>query len=553
MPKLSKESIIKVGTRDFAVSDVIKPLTHLPAEQVVGFFQQIGLTIPRELRIYVLKETLRQRVAETRRSRGTLADELNYRLSWFSEFTETQLENLLVFFDDEQLVKQYLDDFWTDLLSYMIDKQVPANDIKTLFDLSVSYVKDKGLVDVDIKSYNRTLSVLFYDSFNRIDGLSPQKIRPVLYKSSTLNEIRDLGDKYGVKVPRRLKKEELANIIINEIKDKGEYTQSLENQIRQMSVLVLQRYAIDHDIKASTELKKEEIIEYILANAKETREAYFIPSSIAAYEQEIEEISDEDKEPEVPVKHEPEVEKVIAKVMDEEPEEEKEPEQIIEEHPVVVDHIESVEEKIKPQKEAVQVISQSVNLDALVAEVKALRETIAGLMTKTNDNEVEHVKQVEVKEQVVEHKVEEVSEELLDYMSDKGEPIIVNTAEFSGSDKSFKKILKSEIKEREAFVEQQKLEEQGIEDDSPGEIKALKKTGKFLLKFLRILLLKIVLPILGVAIVLLAIYGAIDFFTSITFFDGITNAINGFKIGGIGILDHYFHFLQNTLGLTPAA
>ena len=77
MPKLSKESVIKVGTRDMVIADLIKTLIHLPAEQVVSYFQEIGLTIPRELRIYVLKETLRQRAAETRHSRGTLADELN--------------------------------------------------------------------------------------------------------------------------------------------------------------------------------------------------------------------------------------------------------------------------------------------------------------------------------------------------------------------------------------------------------------------------------------------------------------------------------------------
>ncbi len=536
MPKLSKESTVKVGTKEMKIEALIKTLIYLPAEQVVSFFQDIGLTIPRELRIYVLKETLRKRVAETRRSRGTLADELNYRLSWFAEFSETQLENLLVFFDDEALVKRFIEDFWIDLLGYMVDKQVPTNDIKRLVDQSVAHVKEDGLILPDIKSYNRALSILFYDSFNRIDGLSPQKIRPVLYKSSTLSEIRDVGSKYHVNVPRRLKKKELAEIIIKELKDNGEYTEALEKQVRSMSVLVMQRFAIDHDIKASTELKKEEIIEYILKNAKETREAYFVPSSIEAYDQEIEELSDEAKA------EEPQPEPVVEEEPEKEPEVEEKPEQIVEEEPKVEEVIEDV--PVKTVEKEVQVVHQPVNLDALVGEIKALRETIADLKEKPENKEIETVEIV--KEDIQpEPEIEEYPE--------KGEPIVVNTAEFSGSSKKFKKIIKNEIKQREAYVEQQQLEEAGIEDDSPGEIKALVKVGKFLLKFFKVLLLKIVLPVAAIAIVLLALYGVLDFFTSIEFLDGITNAINGISIGGTGILDHFFNFLENTLGLTPAA
>jgi hypothetical protein len=72
-------------------------LIYLPAESVKDFFVELGLTLPRELRMFALRETLRVRVIETRKTRLTLADELNYRLSWFTEFTETQLENLLSF------------------------------------------------------------------------------------------------------------------------------------------------------------------------------------------------------------------------------------------------------------------------------------------------------------------------------------------------------------------------------------------------------------------------------------------------------------------------
>lgn len=288
MPRLTRESKIFMGNQEMKVEDALKTVIYLPGEDINLFFHKIGLTIPREIRIYVLKEILRERVAETRKSRLTLADELNYRLSWFAEFTETQLENLLIFYDDVELFKTYLESLWVELLGYLVEKKVSALDMKHLYDQSVAHVRAVGLELPNYKTYNRTIKNLFFDAQGKIDGLSPERIRPVLFKSSTLSEVRDFGTKYDVDVPRRLKKNELADIIVAELKERNKYTLDLEKQIRKMSVILMQRYAIDHDIKASTELKKEEIIEYVLSNAKETKESYYSPESSEVYEKEME-------------------------------------------------------------------------------------------------------------------------------------------------------------------------------------------------------------------------------------------------------------------------
>src|SRR3989339_1251736 len=155
MPRLTRDSNVSVGTKEFKVDDILKTIIYLPANQVKSFFIEIGLTIPREMRMFVLRETLREKVIETRKSRLTLADEINYRLSWYTEFTETQLENLLVFFDDPKIDKEFLEDFWTDLLSYMVDKKVLPKDLKRLMDKSLTHVRAVGLQLPDMKTYNR--------------------------------------------------------------------------------------------------------------------------------------------------------------------------------------------------------------------------------------------------------------------------------------------------------------------------------------------------------------------------------------------------------------
>jgi len=540
MARLTRDSVVLIGTKELKVDDILKTIIYLPANQVKTFFVEIGLTIPREIRMFVLRENLREKVIETRKSRLTLADELNYRLSWFTEFTETQLENLLIFFDDPALDRAFLEDFWTDLLSYMVEKGVQAKDLKNLVDLSISHVKAVGLELPNMKTYNRDLKDLFFDSMNRIDGLPQQKFRPVLYKSSTLGEIRDLGAKYDVDVPRRLKKTELADIIIKELKDRGQHTDELEKEIRSMSVIVMQRFAIDHDIKASTELKKEEIIEYILANAKETKETYFIPDSPKVYEKEVEEVAQH-------VEEEPKVQPAVVAVVEEEQPEEKveEPvvaEEVVEEQPAIVEEIEEVEEKVEEvveeaeeevvqeEKKPVKYVQSSVDLSDLVAEIRLLRKAIE------NQNIIPISESLE----------NEVSEE---------EDFIINTAEFHGKPKTLKKIIKhDEVDEREKFIEDKKqassigTDKEDVEK-APAEIRALKKVGKglgkFFLKLLKFLL-KFTLIVVGIALILFLLYGLLAHFTDLAFLAGVDAFLD--NLFGLGLLTRYLNLLGSILG-----
>ena len=570
MPRLTRDSNIKVGNKEYKVEDLLKTIIYLPDTDIKNYFIELGLTIPRELRMYVLKENLREKVVETRKSRLTMADEINYRLSWFTEFSETQLENLLVFFDDERIFRNYLEDFWTDLLGYMVEKHVPAEDMKKLYDLSVQRVKKNGLVLPDLKTYNRGLKDIFYDSFGRIDGLAPQKLRPVLYKSSTLGEIRDLGTKYGVNVPRRLKKSELAEIIINELKDEGKYTEELEKKIKAMSVIVMQRYAVDHDIKASTELKKEEIIEYVLKHAEETKETYFVPQSLEEYDKEVHDVSEDvvkeepkKEETKEEVKEEPK--ETVVETVDEEKQEEpetpeeqveekqEEPEDIVVEEPIIEQDIEKVETKIEvEEKQEVKYVAQSLNLDELVKEIKLLREAIEKRQIEKPVEKEEEKPIVVQPETVVQDDIEpEALEDAQTMEITQQEAIILNSAEFYGDKKLYKKLQKKdEAYEREAFIEKQKenstmgMDEK--EDQLPAEARFFGKLFKKLFK----ILFKIVIIVVPIAIVLLLIFTALRIYVpSLTFLEGLENTLNNaIRIGSRGLIEFIRH-LFSLLGI----
>lgn len=353
MGNLKIDSNIVIKNETYEVRDLAEKLSTLTSDEIKENLQAIGLTIPKHLRMEVLRETLADAVRQTRAERASLADELGYRLSWFYRYSEYQLENLLKYYDSKSLNRRYLELLWVELLDYMIEKKVDERDIARLIELT------EGRTDItseDILAFNLNLKDLFYDEEGQIDGLTPENFRPVLYKSSTLVELRELGKKYGVNVPRRLKKNQLADIIVDKLRERGELTEGKEEEIRKMPIVLMQRFAKDNDVKASIELTKEEIIEYILSNASQTKESYFLPSDRSIYEQELTE--EEEAIPEA-VEEEPEVEE---EVVEEEAVVEEEPE--VEEEPVVEEPEEEPEAPVEePTEEEGPIVLNVANFD----------------------------------------------------------------------------------------------------------------------------------------------------------------------------------------------
>ena len=321
---------------------------------------------------------------ETRQNRHTLADEMNYRLSWFNQFTEVQLVNLFKFYKDDELQKLYLHDLWINILNELVNQEIKQHDLKNLLDLKSS----KKDVE-DILVFNNNLNVLFFDEKGEIDGLTQDQIRPVLFKSSTITEIRELGKKYGVNVPVRLKKKELIELIVEELKERGEYSEKKEEELNKMNLVLIQRFTRVNDIKVSTELKKEEVIEYILSHATETKSSYYVPSASLYKELEspiIIETPVEEEIEELIVQKEPVVEEVIEEVIEE-----------------IIEPEEVIEEIIEPEEEVIEPVVEK--------PVEIIKEVVTEKVVYVNDNHV-------------------VPKKTYDYT--KVEKTVINTTEFHG-------------------------------------------------------------------------------------------------------------------------
>lgn len=303
MAKLQLQSQIKVNQESLSLEALLHELHNLNQEHYVTVFQNANFLLPRQIRMNVLRQLLESNVKQTRKERLTLADELNYRLKWFYQYSDFQYVNLLVYYQNEKLNKAYVENLLTSIFEYLVE-QKREDIIQLLRDAKKS---QKEAIDLhNIALFNNTIDQIFKDNDFEIDGLPLSLLRPVLLKSSTLQELKAFGEKYGIVVPRRLKKEQLLEVIYLELQSRGILTDDLRNELKKKSVLLIQRYAIDHDIKVSTELKKDEIIEYILEFSHQTKGFYKYPQP-GDYDLEIddpfefEEVSESKEETKKPI------------------------------------------------------------------------------------------------------------------------------------------------------------------------------------------------------------------------------------------------------------
>lgn len=334
MAKRNNDLKITVAHEDYLVKDLMKIVMNIQSQDANNLFMELNITFGRELRISVLRKVFKDPVILTRRERNSLADEMNYRLSWFNQYSETQLINLFKFYKNPELEQLYLETLWETIIEELEDKKISKESFKRLLDLS-----NKKYQKEDIIAYNKNLDDIFFDEKGKLDGLTPEQLRPVLYKSSTIVEIREIGKKYGVNVPSRLRKAELLAIIINELKDDNKYSEELEENLNKLNILLLQRFAKDNNIKASTELKKEEVIEYVLSNATQTKEAYYVPKE-EEYHLEADHFGEVLEEEIVEEIIEEVIEEAVEEIVEEAIEEEiieeaLEEEEVLEEEPVV--------------------------------------------------------------------------------------------------------------------------------------------------------------------------------------------------------------------------
>lgn len=261
----SKAGFIAVRGKNLTYNDFITSLLKIPSYEIIELYGRKNILLPRFIRMKILRNILNSEVKRFKLKGINLSDEVNYRLNWYDLFSEFQLQNLLYFFiekeEEIELNRKYQEEIILMLLNLSDYFDVTNEEIESLV------VRGKSLNNKleSPKDFDKSINLLFGDINDEIDGISKSQFRETLINSSTIIELRNLALKYNIKVPTRIKKNELIDLIINYLKEKKSFNEEeLRSELNLKSIIQIQRFAKDNDIKASTDLKKDEIIEYII-------------------------------------------------------------------------------------------------------------------------------------------------------------------------------------------------------------------------------------------------------------------------------------------------
>lgn len=389
-----EENILVVSHKVRDLEKVLEKLVSKDSKKVAAYLVE-NASLPRELRISALRLVLNDYVKMAKEL--VLSDEFMYRLNWYEKFSEYQLVNFWNIlatsnanvFDAEKETVRFKRTFYLLLIMNAEEVGIQDKHIDELMKLKTP--------ESTIESFAEFMSEsdgAFYDYEYNFDGMSYEDFKTTLKKCSTVADIRNIAAKYDINVPKRLKKEELVALVLDGLRRQGKVEDDTEAQLKKMSAISLQRFAKVNGIKASTEMKKDDIIEFVMNRIDTSSKAVRKPRIQLATLPELEEFKfskdylrevaafdDEDDSPveapavvvEVaPVVEEPVVEEPVEEVAPvvEEPVVEEVP--VVEEAPVVEEPV--VEEPVVEEPAPAVEPTNSYNDQLLAAIVHLLEE-----------------------------------------------------------------------------------------------------------------------------------------------------------------------------------
>lgn len=279
-----KNKKVTVLDQERPLEAYVDDMIYVKSGTLVRVFREIGMTVPKKVRMKALKTILNPILEEEYEQAQKAANEgeseerfgamrrLN-RLYWYKAFSETELEQELVSHASESLDLSYMKELWRGVLTYIAEKETD----KALGELLKVGVSNQERNLPEMEKYNFEMRVVFVDARNEIDGLTPDEFRTVCQRSSTVNELVHIGNKYGISVPKTLKKADIRAIIFDVLERRGELTDSLREELLSKTVKGLEAFAQANDIVASAYMSKEMIVEYILKNVMTTKRDYQEP------------------------------------------------------------------------------------------------------------------------------------------------------------------------------------------------------------------------------------------------------------------------------------
>lgn len=323
--------------------DFSKLLLVIPLDDLIKLMNKYEIKLPLYVHRFLLKETIRPEVFEPKLY-NTYTDELRFRLRGYDNFSIFLLEKMIENYNLDFSLSRY-----KEMMLNLLFVNKEALVIRDKFFDELEQLKHNYTVDLEVMRYNEFynhVNRVFYEQAGFLDGININDWDEEMLTSYTLGDLKSLGAKYDVKIPRRINKGKLIEILVAKFKLSADETELLEMK----SVLELEIYAKEKGFKISIDLKKTDMIEYMKFSLgmydtfpKDDFFDYHVPVFSDAEAVEGDLVEEEIEEVYIPEEVHDEVEDTV--IPDVTPEEEvEEPEEPVYEEPVKQEEVEEVEE-----------------------------------------------------------------------------------------------------------------------------------------------------------------------------------------------------------------
>ena len=349
---------------------------------LVQVFKDNHVYIPDFAFRFILINFMRK-YALNKESMASYSDELKYRLNSFDKYSI----HLALYLEAKYNIRVRNSEFKNLFMRFFL-KNESSFETTTAFNKQLGKLRDKKNAS-NAELFVNMIAIfqeIVYTPQGYVDGIPIQELKDHVVPTYTLNEVPDLGKKYGVEIPKRINKAKFIELLT------AKYSLSEEEQeeLSKKSILDITKYAKERGLKFSTDLKKEDMVEYLIFALNK----YDEEPDKDLYNYDILDVFNEDEklvfDEEEPVVEEEAPIEVVA----EEPVEEAQP---VEEEPVVEEATEEAPQEEEAKVEEEEVVEEEAPEEPVVVEELKDEEEPAPIepIEEEEDEEEEYNKSVD--------------------------------------------------------------------------------------------------------------------------------------------------------------
>ena len=250
------EDFIYLYSKKVKITKLVQDFTVIPAHEIVKYLLNKEIYLPNYMHKALIRKNIAPAIAEGESS-NKFSDEMRFRLKWFDKFTIYQLERLASGYQLPINVTEYKKDFWDIIIRNRTELGINNLEFVKLQNLTLKYARE---AQESYVSMVEEFEKVYFEPDGYFDGCLIDEAQEVLSNATTLSEIRDLGKKYNVEIPRRINKKQLIDIVALKLN----FDEEKRQEISKKSILEIERYAKRRKVNVSIELKKNDMIDYIL-------------------------------------------------------------------------------------------------------------------------------------------------------------------------------------------------------------------------------------------------------------------------------------------------